>query len=121
MTAQLWGTDVTDALVSTEWLATHLADQNVVILDASYHLPDSGRDAYGEYCAAHIPGVVFMDLARLRDSDNPLPSMMPSTAQFRRHVSALGIGADSRIVLYDNSPHITSARAWFVLRHLDRK
>lgn len=108
---------MTEPLVSTEWLATHLADEDVIILDASYHLPDAGRDAYVEYGAGHIPGAVFMDLARLRDSDNPLPSMMPTATQFHRHVSALGVGDRSHVVLYDDAPHVTSARAWFVPRH----
>lgn len=108
---------MTEPLVSTEWLATHLADENLITLDASYHLPDSGRDAYQEYITAHIPGAVFMDMTRLRDSDNPLPSMMPNADQFYSHVSALGVGNKSHIILYDDAPHVTSARAWFILRH----
>ena len=108
---------MTEPTVSTEWLATHLADDRLVILDASYHLPDSGHDAYSEYGAAHIPGAVFMDLGRLKDDDNPLPSMLPNANKAQHHLSSLGVGNDSHVILYDNSPHVTSARAWFMLRH----
>jgi thiosulfate/3-mercaptopyruvate sulfurtransferase len=111
------GAVVIDPLVSTSWLATHLADPDVLVLDASYHLPDAGRDAYAEYGAVHIPGAVFMDLARLRDSDNPLPSMMPKAGQFGPHMESLGLSDGTHVVLYDNAPHVTSARAWVVLRH----
>ncbi len=108
---------MTEPLVSTEWLSVHLADDDLVILDASYHLPDAGRDAAAEYAAAHIPGAVFMDLAQLRDAANPLPSMIPPAGQFREQLAALGVGDGSRVVLYDDAPHVTSARAWFMLRH----
>lgn len=108
---------MTDKLVSTEWLATHLADANLVILDASYHLPDTGRDAYEEYAKGHIPGAIYMDLPRLRNVDNPLPSMLPTASQFRHHIGALGVTETSHVVLYDNAPHITSARAWFIFHH----
>jgi len=104
-------------LVSTSWLAAHLADDDLLILDASYFLPDAGRDARAEHAAGHIPGAVFMDLARLKDDSNPLPAMMPDCDQFRAHAQALGLRNTGRIVLYDDAPHHTSARAWVMLRH----
>lgn len=111
------GAAVIEPLVSTEWLAAHLADAEIVLLDASYHLPESGRQAHEDYRNGHIPGAAYMDLARLKDDDSPLPSMMPSASHYRRHMGALGVGNDTHVVLYDDSIHKTSARAWVVLRH----
>lgn len=108
---------MTEPLVSTDWLAAHLADPKLVILDATYLLPDLGREARAEYLGGHIPGAMFMDLAELRDTANPLPSSIPDAEQFRRHMSELGVGDDSHVVICDDSPHATAARAWFVLRH----
>lgn len=109
--------DVIEPLVSTEWLAAHLADPAVVVLDASYFLPELARDAAAEYAAAHIPGARFLNLAALRDDTSPLPSTFPTASQFLAHMTALGVSPDKHIVLYDDSPHVTSPRAWFVLRH----
>src|SRR3546814_328990 len=60
---------------------------------------------------------MFMDLAELRDTANPLPSSIPDDEQFRRNCGALGVGDDSHVVNCDDSPHATAARAWFGLRH----
>src|SRR3546814_7089005 len=78
---------VTEPLVSTDWLAAHLADPKLVILDATYLLPDLGRDARAEYLSRHIPGAMFMDLAELRDTANPLPSSIPDRSE--EHTSEL--------------------------------
>eukprot|EP01035_Chromulina_nebulosa_P013790 gene13790-18274_t len=74
------------------------------------------RDAAAEYEAAHIPGAVFMDLAELRDTASDLPMMLPSAEKFASRMQSLGLGDGSRIVLYDNSPLHTAARAWWMLR-----
>lgn len=105
-----------DSLVTTDWLAGQLGADDVIVADASYFLPAHGRDAKAEYLAAHIPGAVFLDLASLRDTDDPRPNMMPAADLFAMRMQALGIGHDDRIVLYDDSPLRNSARAWFMLR-----
>jgi thiosulfate/3-mercaptopyruvate sulfurtransferase len=105
-----------ESLVSTQWLAGALGSGDLRIADASYFLGGSGRDARAEYEAAHIPGAVFMELATLVDADNPLPNMMPPAHKFASRMQSLGIGDGSRIVLYDNSPLRTAARAWWLLR-----
>ncbi|WP_425230572.1 sulfurtransferase [Sphingomonas sp.] len=105
-----------DDLVSTDWLAAqpHAADLRVV--DATYVDAATGRDPAAEYAAAHIPGAVFLDLGELRNIADPRPMMMPSRMKFAGRMQALGIGDRDRIVLYDDSPWRTSARAWFMLR-----
>ena len=105
-----------ESLVSTEWLESELAADDLRIVDASLFLPAHGRDARAEYDAAHIPGAMFLDLASLTDSDNPLPNMLPPADTFAARMRSLGIGDDARIVIYDNSPLHTSARAWWVMR-----
>ena len=105
-----------DSLVTTEWLASELQATDLRVVDASYFLAEHRRDAAAEYDAGHIPGAVFMDLAEIADTSNPLPSMLPSPEKFASRMQSLGLGDGSRIVLYDNSPLHTSARAWWMLR-----
>jgi len=106
-----------DLLVSTDWLANSLGADDLCIVDATAFMPGSERDAAAEYAARHIPGAVFLDLANLSDPDDPRPNTVPSEQQFAAHVQALGIGDDCRIVLYDNSPLGSAARAWWLFEH----
>jgi thiosulfate/3-mercaptopyruvate sulfurtransferase len=102
-----------DALVTTEWLAGEMGASDLRIVDATLLL--DGRDAAAEYEAEHIPGAVFMDLAGLADVNSDLPMMLPKAEKFASRMQSLGLGDGSRIVLYDNSPLKTSARAWWML------
>lgn len=103
-----------DILVSTGWLADNMDASDVRIVDATYFLPEVGRDAAAEYEARHIPGAVFLDLGELADMTSPLPNTVPSAEKFASRMQALGLGDGSRIVIYDNSPHRSSARAWWL-------
>lgn len=104
-----------DSLVSTRWLAENLGAPDLRLVDASFFLPDAGRDAAAEYEANHLPGAVFLDLANLADTTSPYPAMLPKPEKFASRMQSLGLGDGSRIVLYDNAPHHTSARAWWML------
>lgn len=106
-----------ESLLSTEWLADHLGQPDLRIVDASWHMPASGRSGRDEFHAAHIPGSVFLDIDALSDRANPAPHMLPPAEDFGAAMSALGIGRDERIIVYDNSPIRTAARGWFMLRH----
>ncbi|QNN68524.1 3-mercaptopyruvate sulfurtransferase [Sphingomonas lutea] len=106
-----------DSLVSTEWLAQHLADLDLRVVDSSWHMPATGRSGRDEYRAAHIPGAVFLDIDALSDRSHPAPHMLPAAEDFGAAMGRLGIGAGDRIVVYDNSPLRTAARGWFMLRH----
>lgn len=105
-----------DILVSTEWLANALGAGDLRVVDASYFPLDPARDPAADYEAAHIPGAVFLDLANLKDAHSPLPGMLPSPEKFASRMQALGLGDGSRIILYDDTPHHTSARAWWMLK-----
>jgi thiosulfate/3-mercaptopyruvate sulfurtransferase len=106
-----------DALVSTEWLAEHLGEPDLVVVDASWHMPSSGRNGGGEYLEAHIPGARFLDIDAVSDTANPAPHMLPTAAAFGAAMARIGIGRSDRIVVYDNSPTRTAARGWFMIRH----
>ena len=103
-----------DILVSTDWLAENMGASDLRIVDASYFLPEMGRDAAAEYEAQHIPGAVFLNLAELADTTSPLPNTVPPAEKFASRMQALGLGDGSRIVLYDNTPLRTAARAWWL-------
>lgn len=103
-----------DALVTTDWLAEHLAEVRVV--DASWFLPEHARDAASDFGAGHIPGAVFLDLATLKDPDTSLPMMLPDAALFAERLGSIGIGTDDAVVLYDDSPLHSAARGWWMLR-----
>jgi thiosulfate/3-mercaptopyruvate sulfurtransferase len=105
-----------DSLVSTDWLAGELGAPDLRILDATTFLPGTGRDARAEYEAAHIPGALFFDHAEVSDPANPSPHGWPPAHLFASRMRALGLNDHDRIVIYDNSPIHTSARAWYLLR-----
>lgn len=106
-----------DDLVSTAWLAENLVQRDVVAVDASWHMPSTGRDGSEEFRAAHIPGARFLDIHTLADTSNPAPHMLPSAEVFGAAMEKLGINKSDRIVVYDNSPTRTAARGWFMFRH----
>jgi thiosulfate/3-mercaptopyruvate sulfurtransferase len=105
-----------DTLVSTDWLAAELGAPDLRVLDATAFLPGSGRDARAEYEAEHIPGALFFDLEEVSDPDNRLPHSWPPAHLFASRMRTLGLGDHDRIVIYDNSPIHTGARAWYMLR-----
>jgi thiosulfate/3-mercaptopyruvate sulfurtransferase len=103
-------------LVSTDWLAAHLRDGNVVAVDGSYFLPTQQRDARSEYRDGHIPGAVFFDLEAISDDSTALPHMLPGPAHFGQAVGALGIGDGDTVVVYDSVGLYSAARVWWTFR-----
>ena len=102
-------------LVETGWLAEHLRDPNLVVIEASWHLGGK-RDARGEFEAKHIPGARFFDIEELSDHTTDLPHMMPTPEDFAKGVGAMGIGNDSFVVVYDAAGIYSAPRAWWMLR-----
>lgn len=105
-----------DSLVTTEWLANEMGASDLRIVDASWHMPASGRNGLEDYLAGHIPGAVFMDLADLVDTNAPVDNTLPPPEKFSSRMQSLGLGDGSRIVIYDDSAIKTAARAWFMLK-----
>jgi len=105
-----------DSLVSTEWLAGEIGASDLRILDASYHLADTGRDAAAEYLSAHIPGAIFLDLAGFADPASPIENTMPQADRLAERLQHLGIGDGDRVVVYDDSAIKSATRAWYMLK-----
>jgi thiosulfate/3-mercaptopyruvate sulfurtransferase len=104
----------TDPLVSTKWLADHLHDRNVKVVDASFKLPGVLPLPKEDYERAHIPGAVFFDVDAVADHSSSLPHMFPDAEQFGRDVGALGIGNADTVVLYDSGGWVAAPRAWWM-------
>lgn len=109
--------DLPGDVVSAEWLADQLDSPDLVVLDASWHMPASGRDGRAEFLARRIPGGRFFDFdGRIKDPTSPLPHMLPTPARFESEVRAMGIGNTSRIVCYDSIGIFSAPRAWWMFR-----
>lgn len=105
-----------DSLVSTQWLAEQIGSEDLVVLDASRHLPAAGRDGRAEFESAHIPGARFFDLANLVDDTSDVPQALPRPEQLAMELARSGANPQCRIVFYDDSAVKTAARAWFLCR-----
>jgi thiosulfate/3-mercaptopyruvate sulfurtransferase len=105
-----------EALVSTDWLAAHLDDPHVRVLDSSFKLPGITPTARHDYDRAHIPGAVFFDIDDIAEPGTSLPHMIPSADLFARKMEWLGIGNGDRVVVYDSAGLSSAGRAWWMLR-----
>ncbi len=103
-----------DPLVSTDWLAAHIDDPKVRVIDASFKLPGVTPLPIDDYLTAHIPGAVFFDLDAVSDHAVSLPHMYPDAAQFARDVAALGISSGDTVVVYDSGGWVAAPRAWWM-------
>jgi thiosulfate/3-mercaptopyruvate sulfurtransferase len=123
VTATAQQAPVMDSLVTVEWLGEHLDDPDLVVLDCTVRVK---RDEDGavrvvsgraDYAKGHIPGAGFADLlGELSDGDSPLQFALPTPEEFCAAMGALGVGDDSRVVLYDASGSAWAARVWWMLR-----
>ena len=103
-------------VVSTEWLAKHLGEPDLRVVDGTWHMPQLRRDARAEFVAGHIPGAVFFDIDRIADGTSALPHMLPSADEFAAAVGELGIGTGDRVVVYDARGVVSAARVWWTFR-----
>ncbi|WP_209426256.1 3-mercaptopyruvate sulfurtransferase [Pararhodobacter sp. SW119] len=103
-------------LVSTDWLAAHLSDPDLRILDGSYYLPQMGRDARAEYAEGHIPGARFFDIDEVSDHRSDLPHMAPPPEKFISRMRAMGVGDGHQVVVYDGMGIFSAARVWWTFR-----
>ena len=103
-------------LVSTDWLAEHMKDPDLRILDASTYLPGVDRDGRTEYDTVHISGARFFDIDDVSDGRSDLPHMVPPIEKFMSRVRAMGVGDGHQIVVYDGSGLFSAARVWWLFR-----
>lgn len=102
--------------VSTEWLAAHINDTHVAIIDASWYLPTINRDGKKEYAEGHIPNAQHFDIDAVADKTTNLPHMLPSADEFARIVGAMGISDQDHIVVYDGAGLFAAARVWWTFK-----
>lgn len=105
-----------EALVTTEWLAAHLPDPHVRVLDSSFKQPGITPTAREDYDGGHIPGAVFFDIDDVAEPGTSLPHMIPSAERFAAKMAERGIGNDDRVVVYDTVGLSSAGRAWWMLR-----
>ncbi|MFS8038153.1 3-mercaptopyruvate sulfurtransferase [Xanthobacter sp. AM11] len=102
--------------VSTEWLAANLGAPDLVVVDASWHMPGTGRSGATEYLEQHVPGAVHFDIDAIADRASPLPHMLPDAHSFAVAMGAMGIGDGLRIVVYDSVGLFSAPRVWWTFR-----
>jgi thiosulfate/3-mercaptopyruvate sulfurtransferase len=102
--------------VTTEWLATHLGEPGLGLIDASWHLPPTGRNGEAEFRAGHIPGAVFFNIDVIADTSSGLPHMLPDPVAFSSAMRKLGLGDGMHMVVYDALGLFAAARVWWTLR-----
>lgn len=110
-------------LVGTDWLAQHLNDPNVVVLDCTTHLVPNRATTFDavparkEFEAGHIPGAQFVDImGDLSDTTQPYRFMRQSPADFATSIGRFGIGAHTKVVLYSTTGPQWATRVWWLLR-----
>jgi thiosulfate/3-mercaptopyruvate sulfurtransferase len=103
-------------LTETDELAAELDAPDIVIIDASWHMPADGRNAQAEYLDEHIPGAIFFDIDEIADTKSPLPHMLPPPEKFSSRMRSMGIGDGARIVVYDSNGIFSAARVWWMFR-----
>lgn len=110
-------------LVEPAWLAEHLNDPDLVILDAT--LPPVGVtppvDTRKRYEETHVPGAVFFDINDISDHNTSLPHMLPSPEEFEQKMATLGISDQSTIVVYEQTGVYSAPRAWWMLKTMGAK
>ncbi len=102
--------------VTGDWLAAHLGEPEIGIVDGSWRLPPTGRVGAEEFRLGHIPGAVFFDIDAIADTSTGLPHMLPDALKFAAEMTALGLGDGMRFVVYDSPGLFAAARVWWTLR-----
>ncbi len=107
---------MTQEIVSTAWLDEHRSSPDISIIDCSWHLPVSKRNAKAEFLEARIPGAQFFDIDVISDTESPLPHMLPRPEKFASHVRKMGIGDGKKVVCYDSVGLFSAARVWWMFK-----
>ncbi len=103
-------------IVSTNWLARHLNDPKVKVIDVTYFHHSLKRDAKAEHDAKHIPGAVHFNIDDIKMAGDPRPHMLPTPEVFAEKVGALGISNGNKVICYDMTGLQTAARGWWMFR-----
>ncbi|EGM7733210.1 3-mercaptopyruvate sulfurtransferase [Escherichia albertii] len=103
--------------VGADWLAEHIDDPEIQIIDTRMAPPgQEDRNVAQEYLHGHIPGAVFFDIEALSDQTSPLPHMLPRPETFAVAMRELGVNQDKHLIVYDEGNLFSAPRAWWMLR-----
>lgn len=103
--------------VAADWLAEHINDPEIQIIDARMAPPgEKERHVLQEYREGHIPGAVFFDIEALSDHTSSFPHMMPRPEAFAVAMRELGVNQDKHLIVYDEGNLFSAPRAWWMLR-----
>ena len=109
-------TSTVPTLISVEWLAEHIQESQIKLLDATWHLPTTGRDAKAEYAQSHIEGAIYFDIDRC-SAEGPLPHTLPTADHFADYIGSLGISNSDHVIVYDSYGLFSAGRVWWMFRH----
>src|SRR5271170_1935865 len=113
---EVWTVMAHENFVAADWLAAHLGEPDLGVIDASWHLPPTGRRGDAEFRQGHVPGAVFFNIDVIADTASGLPHMLPDAGAFAKAMTALGLGDGMHFVVYDTLGLFASARVWWTLR-----
>ena len=102
--------------VSAEWLQARRQQEALVILDASWYLPNQRRDTRAEFDQQHIPGARFFDIDGIADHTSGLPHTLPAPEDFAHAIQSLGVAQGDTVVVYDSAGLFSAPRAWWMFR-----
>ncbi|CUY37319.1 3-mercaptopyruvate sulfurtransferase [Serratia marcescens] len=106
-------------LVTPQWLAQHINDENLVVIDV--RMSPVGltpkKDMLAEFERGHIPGAVYFDIDEVADKSTALPHMLPTAAEFAAAAGQLGISERDTLVIYDEGNQFSAPRGWWTFRN----
>ena len=108
-------------IVSIDWLEKNLENSEVIILDCSWHLPNTNRSGNQEFLKERIPSAIFFDIDEICDKKSPYPHMIPDENYFSQKVSELGILNNHHIITYDTLGVFSSARVYWMFKQFSHK
>ncbi len=103
-------------LIEAEQAISRLGNEDTVFVDATWYLPNVSNDGRKEFERKRIPGAIFYDIDEVADPRSDLPHMYPTAERFEQCVGNMGISSNSRLIVYDRSNYIASARAWWMFK-----
>ena len=103
-------------IVNIDWLEKNLNNDNIIVLDCSWHLPNTNRSGEKEFLSERIPGAIFFNIDDISDPKSPFPHMIPNEKEFSLKVGKLGISNDHHIITYDTLGIFSSARVYWMFK-----
>ena len=108
-------------IVNIDWLEKNLNNDNIIILDCSWHLPNTNRSGEKEFLSERIPGAIFFNIDEISDTKSPYPHMIPNEKEFSLKVGNLGISNNHHIITYDTLGIFSSARVYWMFKQYGHK